>query len=104
MALAALIVALVGCGSTAPGAAAPSSPPSCTTGTCAAGEIQRSLVGLQAKDGAAITKAACKTARANPGGTWSAACTVTESDGTVTTGTGNWFPAKDQVSYEPSGG
>jgi hypothetical protein len=83
------------------GAGQPSSSPSCASSACAASEIQRSLLGLEAKDGAAITKAACKAARENPGGTWTATCTVTESDGGVYDGKGNWFPAKAQVSFEP---
>jgi hypothetical protein len=79
----------------------PSSAPSCSTSSCATSEIQRSLVGLQAKDGAAITKASCKPAAENNGGTWTASCTVTESDGAVYDGKGNWFPAQGTVSFEP---
>lgn len=73
----------------------------CSTGSCATSEIQRSLVGLEAKDGAAITKASCKAATENSGGTWTASCQVTESDGAVSEGTGNWFTNTNQISYEP---
>ena len=76
---------------------------SCTSNTCVTSEIERSLVGLAAKDGAAITKADCQasTVRHNAGNTWSVNCTVTESDGSVSRGTGNWFVSTRQVTYDP---
>jgi hypothetical protein len=73
---------------------------SCTTGSCAAQEIQRTLIGDQAKDGAAITKAVCKDAVLDPGGTWTASCTVTESDGAIIQGDGNWSTSDNEVTYE----
>ena len=79
-----------------------SSPPSCSTSSCATAEIQRSLVGLEAKDGAAITKAACQPAVQNAGGTWTSSCTVTESDGYVSQGAGTWFVSTQKVTYEPT--
>lgn len=79
-----------------------SSQPSCTTGTCAASEIQRSLTGLTAEDEAVITEAQCgASARLNAGGTWTVACTVTESDGKVYRGLGNWLPGQGKVTFEP---
>jgi hypothetical protein len=88
-----LITGTAGCSS--------SSPPSCSTGSCASAEIQKSLIGLQAKDGAAITAASCQTATADPGGNWTADCRVTESDGAVSEGKGNWFVSQEHVTYEP---
>jgi hypothetical protein len=79
-----------------------SSPPTCSDSACATTEIQASLIGLEAKDGAAITKASCKPAVLNPGGTWTASCTVTESDGAKSAGNGNWFVSTEKVTYEPT--
>lgn len=78
-------------------------PPSCSASACATSEIQRSLIGFQARDGAAITKASCSGAVLNAGNTWTATCTVTESDGSVTQGKGNWFVSQNKVTYEPTG-
>jgi hypothetical protein len=98
----ALAAALIAAALTAsPLLAGCSSPPSCSTGSCATREIQKSLVGLQAKDGAAITQASCETAVADPGGNWTATCEVDESDGSVSQGKGTWFVNTKQVAYEP---
>ena len=96
-----LLVVLVVIGAAAGGKGAGGSS-SCTSNACVASEIERSLVGLAAKDGAAITKADCQasTVRHNAGNTWSADCTVTESDGSVSQGIGNWFVSTRQVSYD----
>jgi hypothetical protein len=100
--LVAAALSVTGCSaSLSVGGGQPSAPPSCTTSSCATAEIQRSLVTLTAKDGAAITDASCKPAKANPGGTWTASCTVHESDGAVYSGRGNLFPATKTVSFEP---
>ena len=79
-----------------------SSPPSCSDSSCATQEIQKSLIGIEAKDGAAITKTSCKAATLNPGGVWTASCAVTESDGLRFTGTGNWFTGTQRVTFEPT--
>ena len=94
----AAVVALAGCTSTGAG----STVPSCSTASCAAVEIQRSLVGLVAKDNAVMTKAVCAAAGVrNAGGTWTATCTVTESDGSVWRGYGSWVTATNAVAFEP---
>ena len=94
--LAAAVVALAGC------ASAGSTVPSCTTASCAAAEIQRSLVGLVAKDNAVMTKAVCAAAGVRQaGGTWTATCAVTESDGSVWRGYGSWVVATGDVAFEP---
>lgn len=92
--------------STAPQAAAASpSEPVCTTRSCIAGDIQRSLVGLVAEDEAVATKASCKpsTVKHNAGDTWTARCTVTYSDGSAATGFGNLLPAQQKVTFQPDG-
>lgn len=91
-------------------AASPSASPSpaasvlCTTHACIVSDIERSLVGLVAKDESVITKAVCfkSTVKDNAGGTYTASCDVTYSDQTVYSGYATLIPAKDQITWEPT--
>ena len=76
---------------------------SCTSNSCIASEIQRSLVGIVAKDESVITQASCdaSTVTENAGNTWTATCTVTYSDGQVWSGDGNLIPSRNEVTFEP---
>ncbi len=77
----------------------------CTSHACIVTDVQRSLVGLVAKDESVITKATCfkSTVKANPGDTYTVSCDVTYSDGTVYSGDATLLVAKDQIAWEPTG-
>src|SRR5580704_12089902 len=94
---------LAGCASTTTAVAPASSAPPCVTHACIAADIQKSLIGLVAKDEAVVTKAACKpsTVKQNAGQTWTVACTVTESDGSVASGYANLLPAAGKITWDP---
>jgi hypothetical protein len=114
-----LVAILTGCAATtatsAPPAAAgspsasalaapsPSASVMCTTNACVASDIEQSLLGQIAKDNAVATKVVCpvSSVKANAGQTWTASCRVTESDGTVSEGYGNFVESSDQVTYDP---
>jgi hypothetical protein len=51
------------------------------------------------------TKAVCKpsTVKHNAGNTWTVQCTVTYSDGSVSTGYANLLPAQNKITFEPTG-
>ena len=93
---------------TAP-APAPSATPAssriCTSHACIVSDVEKSLVGLVAKDESVITKAVCykSTVKANPGDTYTVSCDVTYSDGTVYSGDATLLVAKDQIAWEPTG-
>ena len=101
-------MALSGCAATtvskapSPPPASTHAAPSCTSSSCITTEIQHDLIGLVAKDEAVITKASCDPAALtrNAGGTYTAPCTVTESDGSVSTGDGNLLPAQGEITYD----
>lgn len=65
--------------------------------------IEKSLIGIVAKDYAVVTAAVCQpsTLKHNAGDTWTETCTVTESDGSVSTGFASLIPATDQITYDP---
>lgn len=115
-------VVLAGCASMGGGAASPddgSPPPAvaaassaapapsptealCTTRSCIATNMDQALPGIVAKDEAVIRKAVCKASSVQvSNGVWTATCTVTESDGSVSEGYGNIVPASQQVTYDP---
>jgi hypothetical protein len=77
----------------------------CTTDSCIASGLQKSLVGLVAKDNSVITAATCykRTVKHNAGNTWTASCHVTYSDGTEYSGYATYDVAKNEVLWEPSG-
>jgi hypothetical protein len=63
-------------------------------------DTTRHLRGI-ARDNAVATKVVCpaSSVKQNPGGTWTATCTVTDSDGKTYTGYGNI--AGTEVTFEP---
>ena len=77
----------------------------CTSHACIVSDVEKSLVGLVAKDESVITKAVCykSTVKANPGDTYTVSCDVTYSDGTVYSGDATLLVAKDQIAWEPTG-
>jgi hypothetical protein len=87
-----------------PAPSAPASTAPCTTDSCIASGLQKSLVGLVAKDDSVITKATCykKTVKRNAGNTYTAECHVTYSDQTVYSGYATYDVAKNEVLWEPS--
>ena len=102
---------LAGCGSLAsssnggqPSAAPDPSPSACTSNACLTKQIQHNLLSIVAKDGAVITKAACRasTLKRNAGGTYTVYCKVTESDGAVSEGYANLIPAQDEITWDPT--
>jgi hypothetical protein len=88
----------------APAAAPDTSPSACTSNTCLTKQIQHDLLSVIAKDGAVITKAACRasTLKHNAGGTTTVYCKVTESDGAVSEGYANLIPAQDEITWDPT--
>lgn len=84
-------------------AAAPS-PSACTSNACLTKQIQHDLLSVVAKDGAVITKAACRasTLKHNAGGTTTVYCKVTESDGAVSDGYANLIPAQNEITWDPT--
>ena len=85
--------------------ATPASSQICTSHACIVSDVEKSLVGLVAKDESVITKAVCykSTVKANPGDTYTVSCDVTYSDGTVYSGDATLLVAKDQIAWEPTG-
>ena len=77
----------------------------CTSHACIVSDVEKSLVGLVAKDESVITKAVCykSTVKANPGDTYTVSCDVTYSDGTVYSGDATLLVAKGQIAWEPTG-
>jgi hypothetical protein len=84
-------------------AASTGSAPSCTSDSCIVSTIEKTLIGGVAKDNAVATKVVCtpSSVKANAGESWTASCTVTDSDGLVTQGLGNLAGSSGQVTYEP---
>jgi hypothetical protein len=82
----------------------PAASSACTTDSCISVSLQRSLVGLVAKDDSVITGATCyaQTVKRNAGNTYTARCHVTYSDGTEYAGFATFIVAQDQVSWEPT--
>lgn len=80
-----------------------SSPPPCLTHSCIVSVIEQTLPGTEAKDGSVMTKAVCykSTVKSNPGGTYTASCDVSYSDGEVWSGYATLLVAQQQVSWEP---
>jgi hypothetical protein len=90
--------------SAAPGPAPdPAASTACTTDSCISVSLQRSLVGLVAKDDSVITGATCyaQTVKRNAGNTYTARCHVTYSDGTEYAGFATLLVAQGEVSWEP---
>jgi hypothetical protein len=83
---------------------APSTSAACTTNACIASGLQKSLIGLVAKDNSVITAATCykRTVKHNAGNTWTAECHVTYSDDSVYSGYATYDVAKNEVPWEPS--
>ncbi len=109
LALAALAVALAGCGSLVPAAsvsapAPPSSQAPCTTNACIASDARQSLPGLVAKDNAVVTRATCRasTVTDNQGGTYTVHCTAWYSDGSEAAGDATLLPSQGKVAWEPT--
>lgn len=88
----------------APAAAPDPSPSACTSNACLTKQIQHDLLSVVAKDGAVITKAACRasTLKRNTGGSYTVYCKVTESDKAVSEGYANLIPAQDEITWDPT--
>ena|ERR1700691_3753955 len=77
----------------------------CTTNACLTGQIERDLLtSVVAKDGAVVTKAACRasTLKRNAGGSYTVYCKVTESDGGVADGYANLIPSQGEITWDPT--
>jgi hypothetical protein len=96
-----------------PPAAAPSSSPApapsptgpCTTHACIVAQLEQNLTGLVAQDESVSTKVVCYESTVvyyAAADTYSASCTVTYSDGSQVSGTGNLDFTTDKVTFEPS--
>lgn|SRR5487761_1569922 len=89
-------------------AAAPSSSPSaapCTTHACIVQLLEQNLTGLIAQDESVATKAVCYKSTVvfhAAADTWSASCTVTFSDGSSASGTGNLDLGQQKVTFTPA--
>ncbi|HZR50068.1 MAG TPA: hypothetical protein VFB06_11170 [Streptosporangiaceae bacterium] len=107
----AVCAGLAGCaslaGSSTPASqvSASASAPPCTTAACVITEIQDTLVGTAAKDGAAFTKFTCSPSslKVSAGPTYTVKCTAYYSDGMTARGTGNWLLKTGDVTFVPSG-
>lgn len=78
----------------------------CTTHACIAGDLQQGLTGLVAEDEAVTTRVVCRKSTVRfhrAADAYSAACTVTYSDGSVSTGTGNLLISAKKVTFQPAG-
>jgi hypothetical protein len=106
-------LALAGCVSTGDAGGTPSGPPpaaagspsvpACTSNACITSVIQKSLLGIVAKDDAVVTAATCQpsTLKRNAGGTYTVTCKVTESDGNVSSGYANAVPSTGTITWDP---
>jgi hypothetical protein len=75
----------------------------CTSRTCIAQELDRSIPGDIARDGSVMGKTTCAvhTVKNDGGGNYTASCDVTYSDGEVWSGYGTVLTGQDKVSFEP---
>jgi hypothetical protein len=76
----------------------------CTTHTCIADDLDKSLVGLVAEDESVTTKADCYRSTVvfhKAADTYSATCLITYSDGSTATGTGNLLVSAQKVTFSP---
>jgi hypothetical protein len=88
-------------------AAPPPSPttyPDCTSHACIVAALEQNLTGLVAQDESVSTGVTCYQSTVvyhAAAGTYSASCTVTYSDGTTASGTGNLVTSSDEVTFSP---
>ena len=88
-----------------PAASAPPSATACTSNACLTDQIEHDLLtSVVAKDGAVVTKAACRasTLKRNAGGSDTVYCTVTESDGGKAGGYANLIPSQQEITWDPT--
>lgn len=91
-------------------APAPSPTPSatevtCTTHACIVSDLESNLTGLIAQDEAVATKVTCYKSTVvfhAAADTYSASCTVTYSDGSSESGTGNLDLSQQKVTFDPA--
>lgn len=95
-------------GSPSAAAAAPSASAStlpCDSHSCVVSDLEQNLDGLIAQDEAVVTKAVCYKSTVvfhAAADTWSASCTVTFSDGSSASGTGNLDLSQQKVTFTPA--
>ena len=89
-------------------AAAPSptaSPAPCLTHSCIVTALEQNLTGLIAEDESVATKVTCYVSTvvfAAAADTYSASCTITYSDGSQASGTGNLDLGQQKVTFQPA--
>lgn len=92
-------------------APAPSPAPSvteadCTSHACIVSDLEQNLTGLVAQDESVATKVTCYKSTVvfhSAADTYSASCTVTYSDGSSVSGTGNLDLGQSKVTFQPGG-
>ena len=92
-------------GSPSSAAGSPSaSAATCTTHACVVSDLEQSLTGLIAQDESVATKVVCYKSTVvfhAAADTYSASCTVTYSDGSSVSGTGNLDLSQQKVTFQP---